>query len=124
MLQVSAAGITDPRELAARADLIVEMGADLAVVTASANGLAIAARNASAVHRPARDVTVLDASGAGAAASAALIAMLDRQPDAAPAALVEVALDAGAARCTVDGAVDPASAMRWQLFRETGGMEQ
>jgi fructokinase len=80
----------------------LRLGPSVVVITASADGADAFTAHGLAVHRPARDITVVDTVGAGDSFTAGLIGSLIRHDQSGPSAL---------ARCPADrlaGALDDA----------------
>lgn len=96
-------------ECRAAAEAAVAAGADLALVTAGAAGLAVAKPNDGAATAALPVADFIDAAGAGAAAAAAIMAVRLQSPNAAAATLAAAAAAAGRAQCQTDGALPAAS---------------
>ncbi len=125
-VQISTAGRAGLADAADWAHLALQSGADLAVVTCAQHGLLLA-NGQCQVGQPALPVAAwADASGAGAAVSASLMASLiaarwrsDRAAGGAAshdelAQWAQLAAQAGQRQCMQDGALDASSHHHWQ----------
>jgi hypothetical protein len=126
-VQVSTAGRASLREAQAWAQTAIDAGVDLALVSSAQHGLVLADTHGMAAQ-PALPVPHwVDASGAGASVSSALMAALQTASLRGRAkhdlqALALLAATAGRDQCMRDGALDSDSQRLWQAALQARGV--